>query len=400
MSSLFRGLTAAVLALAAAAPPLAAQYEFFKPRGSYAVEVSLENAGGGRLRLPIYRNAITSLIVCGDYAIGGTTASEGLSPFLFAVSLKKKDMEAAFDLAGAIPGQRAITSGFCRGAAGALYAGTLADAQDGDGHLIKVSFENGQFKVQDLGAPVPGEGVFSLAADMAKGRLYGISYPSGKFFIYEIATTRTRVIEETQLSKRDLAYYHNEYSLETEEVLSRALAVDRKGRVYGSRPVNRLFRYDPSSDKFDDLGELPEVWGRRALGRVDAWAVAPDGTLYGGNAGDGQLFRVDPASGKVANLGKPIMMPRIKGLAFGADGKLYGVAGSAPGYAHLFSYDPKSGDFKDMGNPDFPLIAPEIAGELVWRGYQFATVAASEDGGLILLGEEETQSQLMVFPVK
>ena len=55
--------------------------------------------------------------------------------------------------------------------------------------------------------------------------------------------------------------------------------------------------------------------------------MAPDGTLYGGNAGDGQLFRLDPATGKVANLGKPAMMPRMQGLAFAGDGKLYGVTG-------------------------------------------------------------------------
>ncbi|MCE5271364.1 hypothetical protein LLH00_08765 [bacterium] len=400
MKKIFRGLSAAALALAAAAAPLAAQYTFFKPKGSFAVEVSLENAGGGRLRLPIYRNAITSLIAQGDYAIGGTSAKEGLSPFLFAVSLRSRNLESVLDLSQVLPGQRAIVSGFCRGAAGALYAGTLADAPDGSGHLLKITFTGGKFKVQDLGAPAPGEGVFSLTIDLAKGRLYGISFPSGKFFIYEIPTTRARVLEETQLSRRDQAYYHHEYSLETEDVLSRALAVDRKGRVYGSRPVNRLFRYDPATDKFDDLGELPEVWGRKALGRVDAWAVAPDGVLFGGNAGDGQLFKVDPATGKVVNLGKPVMMPRIKGLAFAADGKLYGVAGSAPGYAHLFSYDPKSGNFEDMGNPDFPLIVPEIAGELAWRGYQFATVAVTEDGSRVLLGEEESQSQLMVFPVK
>jgi hypothetical protein len=54
------------------------------------------------------------------------------------------------------------------------------------------------------------------------------------------------------------------------------------------------------------------------LGRVDAWTMAPDGILYGGNAGDGQLFKLDPETGRVTNLGKPVMMPRITGLTFGA----------------------------------------------------------------------------------
>lgn len=399
MTKWYFGILACVLSLAFSAQTGEAQFTFYRPQGSYTVEVSLENPGGGRLRLPIYRNAITSLAAVGDYAIGGTMAGEGLSPYLFAVSLKNRDLETVLDLAGVVPGQRSIQSGFARGKSGVLYAGTIADGEGESGHLIKVTFSDGRFQVEDLGVPVEGEGVFSLAIDPAAGKLYGISHPNGKFFVYEIASARTRVLEETQLSRRDRGYYRS-YALEPEDILSRALVVDRKGRVYGSRPVNKLFRYDPSSDKFEELGEIPEVWGRRALGRVDAWAVAPDGVLYGGNAGDGQLFKVDPASGKVTNIGKPIMMPRIKGLAFAADGKLWGVAGSLPGYAHLFSYEPKTGDFKDFGNPNFPLVAPEIASEIVWRGFQFATVTTTEDGKYVLLGEEESQSQLMVFPAR
>jgi hypothetical protein len=83
---------------------------------------------------------------------------------------------------------------------------------------------------------------------------------------------------------------------------------------------------------------------------VDSWALGRDGAIYGGNAGDGRLFRLDPARGRIVNLGKPVKMPRLKGLAFGHDGELYGVAGGAPGYSHLFRYDPRDG-FVDLSNP-------------------------------------------------
>ena len=52
-----------------------AQYSFFKPKGAFAIEVSLDNTN--MKRLPIYRNAISSLSVVGDLIIGGTNASEG-----------------------------------------------------------------------------------------------------------------------------------------------------------------------------------------------------------------------------------------------------------------------------------------------------------------------------------
>ena len=390
----------AVLALAGLADPVGAEYKFFGPRGSFAVEVSLENPGANRLRLPIYRNAITSLAVVGDYAIGGTTARKGLSPFIFAVSLSRKNLEEAFDLGMVLPYQHSVQSGFARGQQGELYAGTMPDAEGGSGHLIKVRISSGKLKVIDLGVAVEGEGVFALAGDAERGVLYGISHPTGKFFTYEINSGETAVYDQTSPDKRQQAYYHH-YSLEPEQYLSRSLVLDSEGRVYGSRPINKIFRFNPATGSIEILsGELPEVWGRRPLGRVDSWAAAADGTLYGGNAGDGQLFKLDPATGRVTNLGKPIMMNRIKGLAFGADGRLYGVAGSLPGYAHLFYYEPQGKGFVDLGNPDFPLYVPEIAERLPWRGFQIATVTASEDGRYILLGEEESQSQLMVFPVR
>jgi len=386
------------LALSGLMGQLAAQYTFFTPKGSFTVEVSLENTN--RHRLPIYRNAMTSLAVVGDYAVIGTRANPGLSPFLAVVSLSRKSLEGVVDLAMILPGQRSIQSGFGR-IGNVLYAGTIADEKGKGGRLISFKLGSRAFVGDTLGGePVPGEGIFALTADSTNKILYGISCPSGKFFSFNLATGKSKVYGETAITDEDRDYYH-QWAVEPEDILSRSLVVDRQGRVYGSRPVNRLFRYDPRTDAIEGLpDELPEAWGRKALGRVDSWAVAKDGTLYGGNAADGQLFKVDPSTGRVVDLGKPYQMPRITGLAFGADGKLYGVAGAAPGYAHLFSYDPAGGGFKDFGNPRFDMVAPEIAGGIPWRGYQIATVAASEDGSYIVLGEDESLSQLMVFPVK
>jgi hypothetical protein len=95
-----------VLLLLALPALAAAQFTFFNPPGSYAVEVSLDNAPV--LRLPLDRNAITSLEVIGDYAIGGTAARPGLSPYVFAVSLSHRKLERALDLATVIPNQTAI----------------------------------------------------------------------------------------------------------------------------------------------------------------------------------------------------------------------------------------------------------------------------------------------------
>ena len=102
----------------------------------------------------------------------------------------------------------------------------------------------------------------------------------------------------------------------------------------------------------------------------------------------------------MVNLGKPAMMPRLKGLAFGRNGVLYGVSGGSPGYSHLFTYSASGQGFVDLGNPRFNMSEPGIEQGIAWRGFQIGTMAASEDGRYIVIGEEEALSQLMVFPVE
>jgi hypothetical protein len=368
---------------------------FFNPPGSYAIEISLENSP--HLRLPIYRNAVTSLQIAGDLVIGGTAASRGGSPFLFAASLRERRLVQAVDIDSIVRDQRAIATGMGRAANGELIAGTLPQLSPADGHLLAVRISGTEFHVQDLGVPVAGEGVFALTVDAKRGRVYGITHPSGKFFDYELSSGRATVFEETIPDAKARAAY-SEFGIKPDHYLSRQLALDREGRVYGSQALGRLFRFDPTTRRMETLAaRIPAIWDRAQIARVDAWTLAPDGTLYGGNAGDGQLFHVDPATGAVRNLGKPIGMPRMKALAFAADGKLWGLAGGAPGYAHLFNYDPPRSSFEDHGNPNFPLIGEGLVPGITWRGYQLSALAVSEDGRTLVLGEEEALSQLMVF---
>jgi hypothetical protein len=245
---------------------------------------------------------------------------------------------------------------------------------------------------------VPGEGTFALTAH--RGVLYGVAHPSGRFFSYRLEDGSVRVFEDT-VPSADQRQTYEDFELAPADYLSRRLVVDGQGRVFGSMPINRIFRFEPETETIEVLpDELPAVWDRRVLGRADAWAVAPDGTLYGGSAGDGLLFRLDPDDGSVVNLGSPASTPRLKGLAFAADGRLWGLAGAAPQYSHLFFYDLESGGFTDLGNPAFPILAPGLPEGVYWRGFQLGTLAASGDGCTLAMGDEEVLSQLMVFSVR
>lgn len=379
--------------------PLFAQE--FAPLSGFAIEVSLANTD--LKRLPIYRNSISSLKVVGDYIIGGTSANEGLSPYIFVASLSERKVISIQDLNNIVSGQQNIQSGFCQGKNHVLFAGTIANnnnnASREGGHLIQVIVDaKGTIDIKDLGIPIPGEGVHSLIGNTLGTMLYGISYPSGLFFTYDIKTGQTRIFKDIVPSKKDIDIL-NEYILKPRDYLCHALIQDDEGLVYGSLPINKLFYFNPKDESFHILeNSLPTVWGRRMLGQVDSWAKSKDGKLYGGNAGDGQLFVIDPSTKKVRNLGKPIMLNRLKGLTFGRDGKLYGVAGAPLGYTHLFSYDYENG-FHDFGNPQFSMVAPGIEQGIGWRGFNISTIASSEDGKYVVMGEDESLSQLLIFEI-
>ncbi len=379
---------------------LSAQYKFFKPVGSFAIETSLENTD--ELRMPMYRNAMTSLAVSGDFVLGGTAAEKGMSPLLFTSSLSQRKLVAVKDLGEVVRGQLSIGTGFSKVKSGSLfYAGTMPQPGSGDGgHIIQVQVgAQGQIAIKDLGVPVVGEGIFAMTLNPDKNELYGIVHPSGRFFTYDVKTGRSQLYSETAPSEKDTATYHS-FALTPQDYLGRALVLDGRGRVYGSRSINKLFCFDPATKSFTILkDELPFVWGREVMGRIDAWVKMPDGTIYGSNAADGQLFRLDPVKQAIINLGKPIMMPRIMAMTPGKNGMLYGVAGAAPGYVHLFSYHPQKG-FRDLGNPEFRMVAPGLEQGINWRGFQISSMATAQSGNYIVMGENEALSQLLVFPAE
>jgi hypothetical protein len=375
-----------------------AQFTFFSPKGSFAIETSLENSD--ELRMPMYRNAMSSLVISGDYVLGGTTAENGMSPLLFTSSLTKRKLTTIKHLDDVVKGQLSIGTGFSHDGSGKLfYAGTMPQPENGvGGHIIELKVDaQGQLIVKDIGEPVKGEGIFAMTFNPVKNEFYGIAHPSGKFFTHNLKSGKTQIYNQTVPSEQDLGTYHS-FALSPGDYLCRALVIDTRGRVYGSRSVNKLFYFDPVNQSFTNLrDEVPSVWGREVMGRIDAWVKMPDGTIYGSNAADGQLFRLDPAKQSVVNLGKPIMMPRIMALTPGKKGMIYGVAGAAPGYAHLFSYHPQNG-FRDLGNPEFTMITPGLEQGIKWRAFQIASMATSATGGYIVMGENEALSQLMVFP--
>ncbi|MGP3930017.1 hypothetical protein [Nonomuraea sp. KM88] len=89
--------------------------------------------------------------------------------------------------------------------------------------------------------------------------------------------------------------------------------------------MGRLFRYEPDSDRVSELG-IPVAT------ETFVWTVAasPDGSaVYGGTSPTGRLFRHDTANGTTTDLGSPVPGEQfVRDLAVGPDGTVYAGVGA------------------------------------------------------------------------
>ncbi len=242
-----------------------------------------------------------------------------------------------------------------------------------------------------LGTPVPGNSIYCLAADPRRNRIYGVSYPDGKFFCYDIAAKAFRVIGEID---SEVVYHGPERDWRS---LPRALYVDPgSGRVFTSGQEGKLVYYNPQTDSLVVSGSV--VPGDRYPGEAtthpvaECFARAKDGWIYGG-ASDGHLFRFDPSTLTLHNLGKPRAERRLRCLAAAGDGSVYMFAGERKGAlpCKLYRYDPQSGSFSDLG-----LLVVDRSPYYHWRGYQFDAMVTGADG-TIYFGESERAAHLWLF---
>jgi ligand-binding sensor domain-containing protein len=127
---------------------------------------------------------------------------------------------------------------------------------------------------------------------------------------------------------------------------------------------------------------------------LDALVLGADGLLYGGTS-DGFLFRFDPETMQIGNLGKPMWQYRIRGLAFSKDGDLWGVGGERGGAARLFVYRTAEGSFENLG-----LLDVNRSPYDAWLAFEVDSIIGGPDG-TIFIGESGRISHLyLLYPWK
>lgn len=132
---------------------------------------------------------------------------------------------------------------------------------------------------------------------------------------------------------------------------ARNLSVAPNGDVYfGTLPHAHFMRLDWATHRIVDLG-------RPSAGDEYIWdtTFAPDHKLYGVTYPECRLVRYDPANGKLANLGR--MDPTEKygrWIVNGRDGYLYIGIGTAK--ANIAVYDTRSGEMREVLPPAFQIV--------------------------------------------
>lgn len=360
--------------------------------------------------IPPGEASVTSLVVSTDGRLYGGTS--GKKAHLFVLDPRWGHV---FPL-GFLPGEQSVFHSLAAAPDGSLYIGTCLPLRGqlhergkdvismyegySGGHIYRFNAQKERQNrirmqnpdpnrplpfIEDLGAAVPGEGIVCMI--MGVKELCGVTFPKGHFFVTDLETGNTRDLGPICGPPMNEEPFRS---------IPRALLKDKKERIWGAGDNGILFHYNSQTKEIIKHPEsrLPSVRGREFKTIVDALVMGPDGLIYGGTS-DGFIFRFDPDTLKIVNLGKPLWQHRIRGLAFSQDGDLWGIGGDRGGAARLFVYRRLEGSYENIG-----LLHVNRMPHYAWMAFEAESMVAGKDGTLFI-GEYGLRAHLfLLFPWK
>jgi outer membrane protein assembly factor BamB len=346
--------------------------------------------------IPSGESAITALTVAPDGVVYGATS--GVKSHLFALD----PLHGYVQPLGYLKDVTTVHGALAIASNGDVYIGGSIAVDNGGagydtypgGHLLRYRPAPDQAahpiridvacETTDLGIPVEHEGIYALAFNRERTVLYGLTYPSGNFFRYDVAGAKFMPLG--QVAEHRI----RGEKFERDRLIGRALAVDSKGNVFTSGEDGAIFCYRHGAAIEKLAIKVPAEPGREVYNRVEVWSSDASGTLYGGTS-DGYLFCLYPDSLTLENLGKPLNQYRINGLVRAHNGKFYGTGGDDDDMARLFSYDPNSGVYQVLG-----FIDVNRRPYYTWQAYRIGAMSVGTDG-TVYLGESERKSRLYLY---
>ena len=312
-------------------------------------------------------SAITSLTLGIDGRVFGATSGKRAHLFVYD---PRPSIDLIEDL-GIIGENCRVTKALVTSLRGYILGGTRKE----NGRIFCFDPSSSKEKIETVSVPIKGEGIASLVIDKKLNHLYGVSTPSGIFFVFDI--TSGKIEFKQQIDEANL--------------FSEALVVGPDGCVYGAGRWGRLFKYSSEREHLEFLKiKVPHMPGREMYTKIDSLAIDPkNGYIFGGEYADGILFKFNPSNMEIICLGKPLAQPHIRCLTVGKDRCVYGVGGRTGGLAHFFRYNPKKGDLRDLGS----LFATHTR---YWHAYEFESILTGSKGE-IYLGESDRMSHLFIY---
>jgi hypothetical protein len=201
------------------------------------------------------------------------------------------------------------------------------------GHLLSYDLKTEKF--EDFGVAPGGEGILTTSMDTKRGRLYGITWPKGYFFRYDL--------QQKEWKNYGLFAAQGEDGKGASyRTLCRSIAVNLDdGSAYFSNADGEIFRCDYTEDrvvavKGEDLRKDyfglydPTSPGHMGYNWRQTFYRSADQMIYGVHGNSGYLFRYDPKRNRIE------VLERITSEVSKASGMFdqfsYGYLGFAPGH--------------------------------------------------------------------
>ncbi|MEP2611020.1 MAG: hypothetical protein ABJH57_14350, partial [Cyclobacteriaceae bacterium] len=250
-------------------------------------------------------------------------------------------------------------------------------------------------ELTNLGMISKNSGLLGMAIDQEREQLYGLA-EDGHLYSFDLKKGITS--DKGRVDDWDIC---------------RTIAADDEGNIYGSFPVNRIWKYDPVADRTFDLPSIrvpndprvsPRTMSNPSIDRKTLWRILewkPDERVfYGICNSDSRLFRYDPYKGPEGEMiplclmcadryleADPKKIP-IATLAFAlANNKAY----FAPVVSVSFDYSAESWDVQDERNFTAKLSGRKQPPTSVLVEYDIATAKRRE------LGIMETDDGRKIF---